>query len=244
MFTEEIAIEIYEWYRSIEKKVLEITDILPIVNESDLKRYRSPRLVPIMVETCSIIDTLLRAAMPEKFNRPRGRKMTRKGANIYDYFRELEKTFQLKNTKSILLQGKPTILCPFEKWSENSSKPMDWWKTYNRLKHDRLKASGEANLLHCINALCALMQVMTKFPSVMEFSLRVNWIQTAGYNPTVVIEDVSRINKSKFVAYSELFATFLEPNSWKAVDDIRPVNIKNNDRLIAHLGRLATKHEI
>ena len=244
MFSEEITIEIYEWYQNIEKRLLEITDILPIVNESDLKRYRSPRLVPILVETCSIIDTLFRAAMPEKFKRPQGRQMTRRGANIYDYYRELEKKFNLKNTKSLLLQGKPSILIPFDKWSEDSSNPMEWWKIYNRLKHDRLKASNEANLLHCINALCALMQIMTKFPSIMEFSLRVNWIQTAGLNPIEAIKDVANVNNSKYVAYSELFATFLAPNTWQTVDDIRPVNLRNNDKLIAHLGRLATKHEI
>ena len=244
MFSEEVTIEIFEWYKNLEQRLLEVTNILPIVNEADLKRYRSPRLVPILVETCSIIDTLFRAAIPEKFNRPTGRETTRRGANIYDYYRELEKTFQLTNTKTLLLYGKPSILSPFDKWSEDSNKPMEWWKTYNRLKHDRLKASNEANLFHCINALCALMQVMTKFSSIMEFSLRVNWIQTAGYNPVLAIEDVCKINDSKYVTYSELFATFLAPNTWQTVDDIRPINIRNSDKLIAHLGRLEAKHEI
>jgi hypothetical protein len=246
MFEEEVVIEIYEWYQSIEKRLLEITDVLPFVNESDLKKFQSPRLIPIMVETCSVVDTLLRSLMPAKFKRPTGREITNRGANIYDYFRELESELHLKSTKSLLLQGKPTILCPFENWSEDSNKPMPWWKIYNRLKHDRIKSSREANLLHCINALCALMQVMTKIPSIMALSLRVNWIQTAGNNPVTVISDVSKINKSKYVAYSELFATFLFPTSWDSPDVVRPVNILNSERLIGHLGRLATKaeHEI
>ena len=245
MYQEEVVVEIYEWYQSIEKRLLEITDIVPFASESDLKKIQSPRLVPIIVETCSVVDTLLRPLMPDKFKRPgpKGREITRKGANIYDYYRELEKSLKLKQTKSLLLQGIPILLCPFANWSDDSNKPILWWRAYNRLKHDRIKASKEANLFHCINALCALMQLMTKIPEVMEFSLRFNWVQTAGYNPILVIEDVTTINSSKFVAYSQFFATFLSPENWNSPDDVRPVNLKNNEKLIGHLGRLATKIE-
>jgi len=245
MFKEEQVIEIYEWYQSIEKRLLVITDVIPFINEKDLQNIKSPRLVPIIVETCSIIDTLLRSMMPETFKRPgpKGRNMTSRGANIYDYYRELEGELNLCSTKSLLLQGIPIILCPFKDWSDNSNKPMAWWKVYNRLKHDRIQTSNEANLFHCVKALCALMQVMTKIPSVMGLALRTNWVQTAGYNPVETIKDISNINTSKYIAYSALFATFLSPVEWESPDDVRPVNLRNQDRLVGHLGRLATKRE-
>ena len=245
MYQEEVVIEIFEWYQSIEKRLIEITNVIPFSSEADLKKICSPRLVPIMVETCSVIDTLFRDLMPEKFQRPgpKGRKMTRNGANIYDYYRELEFTLDLGGTKSLLLLGKPVVLCPFNKWSDSSSSPMEWWRVYNRLKHDRIKSSKEASLFHCINALCALKQLMTKIPSVMELSLRFGWVQTAGFNPIITIKEITEINASKYVAYSEFFATFLSPVVWETPDEIRPVNLRNHEKLIAHLGRLATKIE-
>jgi hypothetical protein len=245
MYQEEVVIEVFEWYQNIEKRLVEITSIIPFASESDLKNIYSPRLVPIMVETCSVIDTLFRDLMPEEFQRPgpKGRRMTRNGANIYDYYRELESSLQLGATKSLLLQGKPVVLCPFKKWSDQSSSPMDWWRVYNRLKHDRIKCSKEASLFHCIDALCALKQLMTKIPALMELSLRFSWVQTGGYNPTITIKEITEINASKYVAYSAFFATFLSPVSWESPDEIRPVNLRNNEKLIAHLGRLATKIE-
>ena len=243
MYQEDIVIEIFEWYQNIEKRLLEITSIVPFANESDLKKVQSPRLVPLITEACSVIDTLFRELMPDRFNRPKGRKMTKKGANIYDYFRELESELYLKTTKSLLLQGKPIILCPFENWSENSKTPMPWWQINNRLKHNRIKASKEVNLYHCISALCALMQLMTKIPTIMELSLRFNWVQTAGFNPILAIEDITNINNSKYVAYSEFFASFLSPVNWDSPDEVRPVSLRNNEKLIGHLGRLATNAE-
>lgn len=143
MYHEEVVIEIFEWYKNIEKRLFDLIDVIPFSNESDLKKIHSPRLVPIMVETCSVIDTLFRDLMPERFKRPgpKGREITRKGANIYDYYRELEGNLNLKSTKSLLLHGKPILICPFHNWSDKSNSPMDWWKVYNRLKHDRIKTS-------------------------------------------------------------------------------------------------------
>lgn len=246
MLNEEVVIEIYEWYQNIENKLLEIIEVIPFSNEEDLKKVHSPRLVPIVVETCSLIDTLYRYLMPENFKRPgpNGRVITKAGANIYDYYREIEARLTLKSTKTLLLYGKPVLLCPYEKWSEDSNSPMPWWKVYNRLKHDRIKSSKEASLYHCVSSLCALQQLMTKIPNVMELSLRYNWVQTAAFNPTLTISDVISINDSKYVAYTKLFATFLKPVDWKTTDDIRPSSFRNNDKLIGHLGRLVSKSEL
>ncbi|TOM56110.1 hypothetical protein CGH75_16905, partial [Vibrio parahaemolyticus] len=79
MFDEEVVIEIYEWYENIESRLSDVVGIVPLSSEKDLAKIHSPRLVSIIIETCSVIDTLLRAQMPERFKRPgaKGREMTR-----------------------------------------------------------------------------------------------------------------------------------------------------------------------
>ncbi|QFT12984.1 hypothetical protein [Vibrio sp. THAF190c] len=239
MFDEEVVIEIYEWYENIESRLSEIIGVVPFASVKELEKIQSPRLVSIIIETCSIIDTLLRAQMPERFKRPgpRGREMTQKGANIYDYHRELESVLKLTQTQSVLLKGKPILLRPFEKWGSNSnSSPMPWWKVYNRLKHNRIEASKEANLLHCIHALCALKQVMTKMPDVLRLSLRFNWVQNAGMNPHYLLPMLQKVNDNNYIAYTDFFATFLQPVALNQVDDIEPVRFGNYAKLSGHLG--------
>lgn len=65
MFDEEVVIEIYEWYENIESRLSEIIGVVPFASVKELEKIQSPRLVSIIIETCSIIDTLLRAQMPE-----------------------------------------------------------------------------------------------------------------------------------------------------------------------------------
>ncbi|EGU9031257.1 hypothetical protein GA076_23795 [Vibrio parahaemolyticus] len=240
MFDEEVVIEIYEWYENIESRLSDVVGIVPLSSEKDLAKIHSPRLVSIIIETCSVIDTLLRAQMPERFKRPgaKGREMTRNGANIYDYHRELESTLKLTESKSVLLKGKPLLLCPFEKWSSTSnSSPMAWWRVYNRLKHNRIESSKEANLLHCVNALCALKQVMTKIPDVMRLSLRFNWVQDSTVNPEILLPLLHKVNECNYLAYTEFFATFLMPVELGSIDQIRPRQWGNHNQLSGHIGR-------
>lgn len=239
MFDEEVVIEIFEWYENIELRLSEIVGVVPFTSIKELEKIHSPRLVSIIIETCSIIDTLLRAQMPNRFKRPgpKGREMTSKGANIYDYHRELESTLKLTQTQSVLLKGKPILLCPFDNWSSSSSSsPMPWWRVYNRLKHNRIEASKEANLLHCISSLCALKQIMTKIPDVLKLSLRFNWVQTAGLNPHYLLPMIQKINDNNYVAYTGFFATFLQPTNLKSIEEIEPMQFGNHKKLSGHLG--------
>lgn len=239
LFTEQQASELYEWYSNLESRIRLILEIIPFTNPEELKKIVTPRLVPILVESASIIDSLFRTLFPKKAERPNNKTITKKGANIYDYFRILEKDLQLSRTSSLVLMSPPFILAPFQNWSDSTPNPLKWWTAYNRLKHDRVKWSKEATLLNTLNALCGLQQLMTKISDILRYSLRFKWIDLAGYNPSFLLEWItSSPNSSKFVAVTSYFCTPLRPVLWKSVTDIRPFDFENPVRLCEFLGRM------
>ncbi|MGB6378037.1 MAG: hypothetical protein WBG24_15085, partial [Syntrophobacteria bacterium] len=131
-FSEKEVSELYEWYSNLENRFRIIADIIPFTDREDLRKFSSPRLVPLLVEAAAIIDSILRSLFPDKAQRPKGNVITKRGANINDYYRILEEDLRLSQTSSLVLASPPFILVPFLKWSV--TKPPRWWTAYNRLK--------------------------------------------------------------------------------------------------------------
>lgn len=238
---EHAAIQIYEWYADIERRLLEIVRVLPFVEHAELANIHSPRLASILLEAASLVDALLRDQLPSKFTRPNGKNCSREKANIRDYLNELNPTLRLSKSQSLLLIGIPTLLSPFAPWDNKTVPQLPWWRAYNALKHDRLTSSPDVTLAYCLDATCALNQMMMKLPWILKLSFRFGWTQTGGYNPQIAIEDVLIPKTMGYIAYTEFFATFLCPVAHRTVDDIRPVMFRNGERLQSHLGRLGTK---
>lgn len=238
LFTEQQASELYEWYSNLENRIRLILEIIPFTIPEELKKIVTPRLVPILVESASIIDSVFRTLFPNKAERPNNKTITKKGADIYDYFRILEKDLQLSKTPSLVLMSPPFILAPFQNWSDSTPNPLKWWTAYNRLKHDRVKWSKEATLLNTLNALCGLQQLMTKMSDILRYSLRFKWVDLAGYNPSFLLESITSPNSSRFLAITNFFCTPLRPVLWNSVTDIRPFDFENPVRLYEFLGRI------
>lgn len=234
--SEDNVIELYEWYDNLEHRLKIILEIIPFSNPKDLRKITSPRLVPIMVESASIVDSVFRTQFPDKAQRP-GRKspITRREANIKDFFRILEPDLKLRETSSLFMVSTPFVLTPFIDWTEDSSPK--WWQSYNKLEHDRIRYSDKASLWNTLNALCGLHQIMTKISSILKYTLRFKWIQSFGYNPAVLIKQVSVPNKENILAFSKFFCTPLTPVVWKSEKDIKPDDFKNSLKLIEYLGR-------
>ena len=161
-FTEKEVVELYEWYENLENQIRRILEIIPFSSIKDLKSISSPRLVPVLIESAAISDSMLRSLFPLKALRPNNKPITRKGPGIYDYCRVLEKDLKLTQASSLFMGSMPLILTPFKGWTESPPHKVKWWYAYNRLKHNRFKWSKEANLLNTLNALCGLHQLMTK----------------------------------------------------------------------------------
>ncbi len=236
-FLEEEVFELYEWYSNLENRIRVILEIIPFGGRKDLKKISTPRLVPILVEAASIIDSIFRRLFPDRVLRPNKKYITKKGANIFDFFRELEADLKLTKTSSLAMISPPLLLIPFEEWSDSAPNKLKWWRAYNRLKHDRIKWGEEANLLYTLNALCGLHQLMMKIPDILKYSLRFKWVHRGGYSPEALIDDISKPNSSDFLSYTNYFCTPLKPTLWDSVDQIRPARYHNAETLANFLGR-------
>ena len=237
-FTEQEVIELYEWYQNLENRIQRILEIIPFSSSKDLKNISSPRLVPVLIESASILDSILRSLFPLKTIRPNKKPITRKGANIYDFYRVLEKDLKLTQTSSLFMGSIPLILTPFKGWTKSHPHKIEWWKAYNHLKHNRFKWSKEANLLNTLNALCGLHQLMTKTPSILKYSLRYGWVDFLSYVPEVALEMITVPNNSEYLAYTNYFCTPLKPILWESDKNIIPLDFTNSSRLAKHLGRV------
>jgi len=242
--SEHSALEVYEWYSDLERRLLDIVQVVPFIEYSELESIRSPRLASVLLEAASLVDTLFRNLMPSNFLRPDGKEAKALDANIIDYRRVLEPKLNLASSQSLLLRGLPTLISPFSPWKNTNQQTLSWWKSYNNIKHNRLDTASEVSMAHCIGALCALNQLMLKIDPILKLVFRFGWADVGGYNPTLAIRDLKNPDVVMgYVAYTEFFATFLKPVKFSHVDEIRPIMFRNSQRLQAHLGRLGTKTE-
>jgi len=240
---ESSVIQIYEWYMDIERRLCEVVRVLPFVEAAQLKEVRSPRLASILLEVASLVDALLRDQLPESFIGAKGKTKQKKNANIDDYRKELEPGLGLSGSQSLLLMGLPSLLRPFAPWADSNDNVLPWWRAYNKLKHDRLSRSGEVTLEDCLQAACALNQVMMNVPIIRSLVFRFGWAQLAGHNPQMAINVLGKSADQGYVAYTDFFATFLCPVTYRSVDDIRPIDFRNSEGLQSHLGRLLNAGE-
>ena len=136
-FSEEDVIQLYEWFGNLEARIQPIIEVMPVAGKKSLYEIVSPRIVPILIESCSIIDSIFRLVVPERMTRPNGKPITRYGANINDYCREMEPSLSLIDAKTIVLIPIPFVLSPFAGWVTSGRNKMSWWNMYNHLKHDQ-----------------------------------------------------------------------------------------------------------
>jgi len=236
-FLDQNVYELYEWYQNLENRISQVFEIVPFSGSKEISKFSTPRLVPILVEAASIIDSIFRNLFPDKTLRPNKKTITRKGANIFDFYRELENQLELAKTSSLVLTSPPIILRPFKDWNDTAPNKMSWWIAYNRLKHDRFKWGKEANLLYTLNAICGLQQLMTKVPIILKYALRFNWINLDGHNPTFVKREIEAPNKAEILVTTKYFCTSLKPIVWNTVEDVIPSNFRNGNYIMTFLGR-------
>ena len=234
----------YEWYSDLEARLEEVIRVAPFVHVDQAASIHSPRLASVHLEAASLVDTLFRSQLSDPFKRPNSKETPLQRANIEDYRRLLNPELMLESRKSLLLLGVPSLLCPFDSWRSPKTDSLDWWRKYNDLKHDRLRSAANISLLDCIQALCALNQLMLSLDGVVQLVFRFGWADLAGYNPANAKGELrNRALRHGFIAYTRFFAFFLNSITFTSVESIRPIEYRNNEKLAAHLGRLGTEAE-
>lgn len=133
-------------FTSIEDRLVEYLNFLPYTKDTQL--VVSPRFIPIILDACSLIDSILRSII-----------QINKRTTFKNLALETEQYLELSNAFSIFLTPNLAFLNPFETWIE---KVPEWWNAYNSLKHDRIGQYSIATYENSVLALCALHQVIAR----------------------------------------------------------------------------------
>ena len=150
-------------FSSLETRLLECLDFLPYTKEN--WRVVSPRFAPIILDACSLTESVLRHFAGLSDDR----------ASFKRFAGEVDEHLELDEAISIFLTTGIVFLNPFASWK---TKAPAWWTAYNRLKHDRLNHYAEATYENTVLALCALHQVLARDRDFIPNLVSAGWFNT------------------------------------------------------------------
>lgn len=162
-------------FSNLENQLKNCLEYVPLIEEN--RNTVSPRFIPIIIESCSMIDSIFNRLSETKDNKQ----------SFKAYSREFEPYLNLESRISLFL-GPPVMpLRPFKEWT---TRPTEWWESYNKLKHDRMRNYRAATLFNSIFALAGLHQVMASFKDFVGSFLKAGWINTSDDEVTIEIGSV------------------------------------------------------
>jgi transposase len=150
-------------FSSLEERLIECLDFLQYTEENH--NIVSPRFVPIILDACSLIDSILKAFVGKH----------EKKSNLKYYSQNTERYLELDSAFSIFLNTQLEFLNPFSSWQ---SKVPHWWSAYNHLKHDRLNNYSEATYENTVLSLCALHQVISRNREFIPNLISAGWFNS------------------------------------------------------------------
>jgi hypothetical protein len=147
----------FEW---LESELLKCMEYIPYIEQN--RSVISPKFVPILMEACSLIDSVFRYMTNE-----RGRHTLKSYASMY------EDRLELEEATSLLLVSPLQFLRPFQSW--RMSVP-SWWGAYNQVKHDRISNYSAATYTHAVTALAGLHQVLARSWDFLGHLMKAGWV--------------------------------------------------------------------
>lgn len=106
------------------------------------------------MRTCIEIEANCKAILVEN-------EYPRKGNLTIKDYKKINPSHRLSSyeVKVPYWRGSGEIRSPFAAWSD--SKPLEWYQAYNHAKHDRHEKFSEATLDHALDAICALVVLLS-----------------------------------------------------------------------------------
>ncbi|MCH8127629.1 hypothetical protein IIC38_16985 [candidate division KSB1 bacterium] len=186
------------WYLDFESRFSKFLEFIPFNNDNkDNKDSVLPLLASILVEAGSLIDSIFREESTIS-TKPKDKQ------KINDFVPHYENRLNLSNQKTILFTYPLQYLTPFRGWIEarnNTYQKIDWWYSYNKMKHNRIEKPSLTTMNITIRSLCGLHQIISLLPTFFEALIRhdlvrhvpdlefvKNHIHTADVDFTVLIE--------------------------------------------------------
>lgn len=164
-------------FTNLESQLQECLNFAPYISAN--KQLVSPKFIPILMESCSLIDSILRHYSG-----------VGKQGNIRTFQVDCEPYFQLEEKVSLFLNTPIQLLRPFRDWH---SKTPQWWAAYNEIKHDRIEKMASATFENTLMALCGLHQIIASYGIFIGVLLRAGWIDTTDEGVITTMAGISHV---------------------------------------------------
>lgn len=146
-------------FSNLENQLIRCMEYIPFIETN--KNAISPKFIPLILESCSLIDSIFKTITDEKI-----KTNFKKYANIH------EKTLDLGDSISMFLVTPLQFYKPFENWT---TKIPIWWNSYNKIKHDRINNYEFATYETTVLSIVALHQLITKCRIFTNYLIKVGW---------------------------------------------------------------------
>lgn len=199
---------IIRWFNSTESLLEDVLETIPYVPEH--RDVWSPKLVTIILETCSQLDSLL------KFRASQSAYVTQDRldiGNYYEYFGEsVAPKWVVFNDEKLF---------PFAVWGKSPSPfkrcdypkhQLHWWDAYNKLKHNRIENQEEAKLIAAIEAMGGLFLAILDTEECRSIVATSGWLKSDSRNPACDLDDYLNQPPCEFTVAETLL--FAYPAGW------------------------------
>jgi hypothetical protein len=153
-------------FQSLEEQLLTCLQYIPYSEQN--KNVASPKFVPILMDTCSLIDSVFRHTVGGDQRH-----------SLKNFAESLEGRLWLEEATSLFLISPMRLLRPFKGWRQAAP---SWWDAYNRVKHDRIQNHDAATLEQTVMALAGLHQVLSRTRSFLSHLATAGWFNEADDN--------------------------------------------------------------
>ncbi len=153
MIKEEIKLIHWNYFLALEKDLEEISRFVELT--SDNNETYSIELLKLLFSASSEVDVVLKNLC--ELLAPNKRRN-----NIDDYREVIKELLPALIEEKVYIPKFGLIFQPLKNWEDEELNPF-WWKSYNNVKHHRNESYNEANLKNALNALGALLILVTYF---------------------------------------------------------------------------------
>lgn len=175
MNTDSKANFVISQFSFLEQQLQDFMGNVPFIETN--KKIISPKLVTIIMESCSLIDSI--------FHEISGNHSER--FNLKKYSDLHEPTLELDENLTLFLNTPLEVLKPYNNWTK---KQPDWWLAYNKVKHDRLNNINVATFENAVYAIAALHQIIVRNSIFISGFLKFGWIDT---NEIEIVEGLAAV---------------------------------------------------
>lgn len=143
----------WNYYLALERDLENISRYIEF-SDANLSTY-SIELTHILLSASSEVDVILKQIC--QIVEP-----TARAVNILDYQHLIQLHHPTIINEEVSIYKFKLSFKPWETWDQAQSPP-NWWTSHNRVKHQRNNHFAEANLRNAINAVGALLIVVTHY---------------------------------------------------------------------------------